>query len=120
MHAYTCIYPITVTSTERLSLSTSTLKEVQRSLWEVRYKWYQIGIELGIPIATLEVILQNNHRDIDKCFTSMLSEWLRNFHGDSPCWKTMAEALQSKPVAVHVQEPAKETTKSDVKVSSSY
>ncbi len=91
------------------------LREVQNSLWEVRYKWKQIGVELGIHKSTLEVIMHNNSCDADNCFTSMLSEWLKC---DSSCWKKLAEALQSKPVAVHVQKQtitAKDTT--DVEVS---
>ena len=104
---------IIVTSTECLSLR--DLREVQTSLWEARHRWKQIGLAIGISITTLEAITQTKFHDVDKCFKSMLSIWLNS---DSPCWKTMAEALQSKSVAVRVQKQtitAKEAA--EVKVS---
>ncbi len=33
-----------------------TLEEVRTALWSVRAEWYMLGIALGLPLGTLQVI----------------------------------------------------------------
>ncbi len=33
-----------------------TLREVRAALWSVRVRWFDLGLELGLPVGTLKVI----------------------------------------------------------------
>lgn len=88
-------------STKRLS--EHHLQNIQSLLWDVRFKWHNIGLALGIDPSTLEVVKRSNLHVVDDCFSQMLLKWLRR--GDCvPCWKALAEALRSPTVGVQVIE----------------
>ena len=72
-------------------LDPSDLPEVQTAIWDVRYKWYKLGMELGIKQETLKSIKANYHND-EACFKEMLSAWL---HSDPhPSWERLLAALE--------------------------
>ena len=52
-----------------------TLKEVLDKTWEVRAKWENIGIQLGLE-DHLEAIKLNRNHEIDDCYREMLKKWL--------------------------------------------
>ena len=71
-----------------------TLKEIQNKLNEIAAaKWYQLGIQLEIPVATLSTIESDHPRDAQRCMTEMLVQWLRNAPECS--WQKLTEALEA-------------------------
>ena len=87
-----------------IKLETKDIGVVLDHTWSARCKWKRIGIALGIAVATIEVIRDDNRRT-DDCFWKMLAEWLRN--GDPmPCWKSLATALRKSDIKV-LQIPSK-------------
>ena len=79
------------------SLGIDDFKDVQAALWDARDKWYNIGVQLNMSIASLDAIRRENRDNPDTCFNEMLSNWLRN--GRPPLtWNNLADALRSRPV----------------------
>jgi hypothetical protein len=80
------------------------LASVQRTVWEGRAEWYNIGLELGLKAGTLDAIQQTNHYHTDHCFRAILKEWLSksDLH---PSWSVLAGALKAPPVGLeHLAE----------------
>ena len=57
--------------------TTDDIKKVIDIVWEARIKWYDIGIQLGLKVNSLDVIKHNNNDKPDDCITEMLKIWLR-------------------------------------------
>ena len=76
-----------------MTLTKKNLKDVKKLLNEVRRKWYNIGIELGLDIDELDTIKKGN--DPDDCLVEMLKVWLRSID-PCPTWVALAEALKSE------------------------
>ena len=70
---------------------------VQNKTWSARWKWYHTGIGLGISVDTLEAIKLNSPGNCDRCYTAVLTEWLRRAH-PRPTWSALGEALRSPSV----------------------
>jgi hypothetical protein len=81
---------------EEVHVSINDLQKIQRAAWEVRAKWYNIGLELKIGAGTLDAIERDGH-SVDDQFRIMLSTWLG---GDQPrpTLSLLAEALRSPTV----------------------
>ena len=73
------------------------LSTVQNKTWSARWKWYHTGIGLDIPVDSLEAINLNYQGNCERCYTAMLTEWLRRM-SPRPTWTALAEALRSPPV----------------------
>ena len=56
-------------------------------------KWYNLGLQLGIEDSELDVIEENNPKDMDACKRKMFKAWLRIT--PSPCHQQLVEALQT-------------------------
>ena len=56
-------------------------------------KWYDLGLQLGMEDAELDVIEENNPRDLSTCQREMFKVWLRNT--SSPSYQQLVEALQA-------------------------
>ena len=56
--------------------------------------WYQLGVELGLPISKLEEIECNNTGDVLRCKLLMLQEWQRQLTL-KPSWCTLVDALHN-------------------------
>ena len=56
-------------------------------------KWYNLGLQLGIKDTELDVIEENNPKDIDACKRKMFKAWLRIT--PSPSYQQLVEALQT-------------------------
>ena len=80
-----------------VDLVPDNLKDVQDLVWDVRTKWSNLGLELGIKIADLEVIEKNNSNDVDTCFKKMLLMWLRMVD-PFPSWEDLVSALEKSSV----------------------
>ncbi len=72
-------------------LTTSDLKKVRNYLWEVRTKWFDIGIELNLKPDQLDVI-KCDHSNVQDCYTQMLREWLAQID-PLPTWSALVVAL---------------------------
>ena len=73
-----------------------TMREVRALLHEVRRKWYDIGIELGLKVEDLDNI-QAADTDDGKCLINMLKVWLKSIN-PLPTWKALGDALKAGPV----------------------
>ena len=76
-------------------LTIADLKSVRKLLFGVRRKWYDIGIELEIPIEKLDTI-RAKQADYGACLIEMIKEWLNS--EVAATWKALAEALRAEPV----------------------
>ena len=79
------------------TLDIDDLHRVQDATWEVRAKWYNCGLALGVSSADLEVIKENHRGDCDNCFRETLIEWLKRAH-PPPTWSALCNALSSPSV----------------------
>ena len=80
------------------------LASVQRTVWEGRAKFYNIGLELGLTPGTLDSIVLNNQSNPECCFRSTLKEWLCSPEL-RPSWSNLARSLRSPPVGLgHLAE----------------
>ena len=56
--------------------------------------WYQLGVELGLPMSKLEEIGYNNPSNVLRCKLLMLQEWQKQLTL-KPSWCTLVDALHS-------------------------
>jgi hypothetical protein len=78
-------------------LSIDNLRDVLKTMWEARVKWYYIGLELSISPGTLDSISKANNQNPDDCLTVMIKDWLRSGK-PKPSWAALANALKSPMV----------------------
>ena len=80
---------------------------VQRKLYAVNTKWYNLGLELGQQVSTLDRIDAKYRGDTSECFRQVLTEWLKGVD-PPPTWQAMVNALMSPTVAqYHLAEQIK-------------
>ena len=82
-------------------LTVNDLASVQRAVWEGRSKWYNIGLELGLKVGTLDAIRQTNHHVADDCFRETLKKWLSSSNLQ-PSLRSLADALKVPPVGLEL------------------
>ena len=70
------------------------MREIRNKLSEVAAaKWYQLGVQLKIPLATLSTIESDHPRDAERCMTEILNWWLQNAPESS--WEKLTEAVEA-------------------------
>ena len=79
-------------------LSVDDLADVQRKLFSVKTEWYNLGLELGQRVPTLDGIDAKYSSDPPQCFRQVLKEWLKGVN-PRPTWQAMVNALKSHTVA---------------------
>ena len=79
-------------------LSVDDLADVQRKLYAVKTDWYNLGLELGQRVSTLDSIDTKYNNDPSQCFRHVLKEWLKGVN-PPPTWQAMVNALKSPTVA---------------------
>ena len=82
-------------------LTTNDLKDVYEALFNVRTKWYDIGLELDVDPETLKSVSRKQREDDDDCLKEMLLFRLK-FTFAFPCvltWKLIIDSLRAKIVA---------------------
>ena len=52
------------------------IRDLLNQLWTVEARWDQLGLQLDLPIATLDVITRD-HPTTRERFTKMLEEWVK-------------------------------------------
>ena len=65
-------------------LKTTDFKNLYNGLYEIRSKWKQLGVELGVSLGTIESIKDRCHKPED-CFYEMLHEWLKSGNATCEC-----------------------------------
>ena len=78
-----------------MALHKDDLKEVRDFLFEIRLKWFNLGLEVGVKVEDLEEIKQNN-KDFGDRLLEMLNKRLKFV--EQLTWKTLAEALRAKAI----------------------
>ena len=53
-----------------------TLLELIDALSEIAANWYDLGMRLGVPIATLDAIRETNKHVVGDCLREMLKWWM--------------------------------------------
>ena len=71
----------------------SALPYLQDELYDIRGKWYDIGVQIGIDTGTLQTI-RNDFNDSGDALRELLTHWLKR----TPTWEALLKALRSKPV----------------------
>ena len=56
-------------------------------------KWFDLGINLGIPFHKVSTIMVNNRLDKPRAFKEMLYMWLMT--SPQPTWETAVKALKN-------------------------
>ena len=64
------------------------IKDLMHHLEDIVKCWYQLGVELGLPISKLDEIECNNPSNVLRCKLSMLQEWQRQ-PTLKPSWCTL-------------------------------
>ena len=59
------------------------------------YKWFSIGLELGVPRSRLNII-ETGGFDVEHQMCTMLKYWLNN--ATVPSWKVLVDALKAPTV----------------------
>lgn len=72
------------------------LRHVRALLYPIRKKWYDIGIELDIDVAELDII-RDKYDDPADCLLEMIKLWLRSIN-PLPTWSILADALRAEAV----------------------
>ena len=77
-------------------LSEKDLLNVMEELADVRAKWYNIGLGLGLSVGTLNSI-GTEHSNNSDSLRATLMKWL-NAYSPPPTWSKVVEALRTKTV----------------------
>jgi hypothetical protein len=78
-------------------LEKEDLVPVRTFLLNVRLKWYDIGLELGVKEIDLEEIKLQYGNKSAECLREMIKKWLK-FFPDRPTWGKLATALEAPAV----------------------
>ena len=70
------------------------IKDLMHQLEDIVKCWYQLGVELGLPISKLDEIECNNSSNVLRCKLLMLQEWQRR-PTLKPSWCTLVDALHN-------------------------
>ena len=84
---------------DTLSLD-NDLGTLQSELHEARDKWYNLGVQLKVPVSDLRAIQTKfkYSNDPEDCLREMLTRWLSITIIPPPTWQTVMDALCSAPV----------------------
>ncbi len=77
-------------------LTVNDFKAVTNSLWPIRSKWQQLGVELDLELGDLDAIKKDHHGQCDECFAAMLQKWLQSTA--EPTWQKLCAALREPTV----------------------
>ena len=69
------------------------IKDLLHHLEGIVEHWYQLGVQLDVPISKLNEIRCNNSSDVYQCKLLMLQEWQRQ-PTLKPSWCTLVDALR--------------------------
>ena len=70
------------------------IKDLMHRLEDIVERWYELGVQLDVPISKLNEIRCNNSSDVYQCKLLMLQEWQRR-PTLKPSWCTLVDALRN-------------------------
>ena len=70
------------------------IRDLMHYLESIVKNWFQLGMQLGLPMSKLEEIECNNPSNVLRCKRLMLQEWQRR-PTLKPSWCTLVDALYS-------------------------
>ena len=70
------------------------IKDLMHHLEDIVVHWYELGVQLDVPICKLNEIRCNNSSDVYQCKLLMLQEWQRR-PTLKPSWCTLVVALRN-------------------------
>ena len=82
-----------------MSLSLNDLPLVLEELHDVRKKWYEIGLQLSVPVEDLESVLSEHKNDQNFCLCRVLITWLKSGRAN---WPTMCSVLTNRTIGEKV------------------
>ena len=68
-------------------------RDVKHALFDIRYKWKNIGLELGLTRTELNNLRRSDEENLD----DVVEMWLKR-RQLNPTWKTLVTALRQKTV----------------------
>ena len=75
------------------------LRDVSSLVQDIKYSYYQLGKEFGLPFGELESIRTAYHHLIDQAIDQVLLLWLKQCYDvqrhDLPTWRRLVEAVDS-------------------------
>ena len=73
--------------------------DVYHELENIKARYFQLGIELRIPLGKLEAIRKTHSQDVEQALTQVLLLWLRQQYNvgkfGHPTWQRLREAVDS-------------------------
>jgi len=75
-----------------------TLGGAFNALHSASHRWFEIGLQLGVPIFRLNIILRDMHGTM-KQLRAVLEYWMNNATDPLPSWKVLVDALKSPTVS---------------------
>ena len=76
-------------------LTPAHLSQVQSLVWEARAKYYDIGLELGLPSDAIDAIEKSSSHRVETIYTEMIKECLKL---GLVTQKKLADAVSSRQV----------------------
>ena len=72
-------------------------RDICRELVSIKAKYYELGVELGLPPGELDAIRKDHA--VDQAFNEVILRWLRQQYNIArfgrPTWKRLVEAVES-------------------------
>ena len=56
-------------------------------------EWYQLGVQLEVPPATLNALERDHPHDARRCMTEVINRWLQNTPDCS--WANLAQVVEA-------------------------
>ena len=78
-------------------LIVNDLHVVLEELNDVRAKWFNIGVQLGVSVGTLKAIEKQYLNDPTDCFREALMTWLKSY-APPTTWSKVVDTLRSRTV----------------------
>ena len=69
------------------------IKDLMHYLKDIVIRWYELGVELDVPLNKLDEIRCNNSSDVYQCKLLMLQEWQKQLTLKHS-WCTLVDALR--------------------------
>ena len=70
------------------------LRSITNELGSVIDKWFQIGVQLGLSETKLHQI-ESDYPTVGRCFSEVISFWLKENTEVAVSWKSLVEVLES-------------------------
>ena len=78
------------------NISEHELMKLVEELRVVAPKWWELGIQLEVPLATLKIIADKNDSNAEQSLNDILREWMKRTKGVS--WEAIVAALKTRSV----------------------